>query len=203
MAAVVAIRAALHELLDDRSLRLLVGRIVIALEQLGRTAVDTTPVALVHDPPLPDGRMTPPTRRIDRPTLCVVDQGSKESPRRDPFDDCSRNRRPVVERAAITSYVQHDLGNHAGATAARECDQRVGSLLRDRRPPRRVRGRVRPVPPHQRVDATSECHGLSRWEPELADDHSVDVDVPPEAACLLLADLRLGGRFTPRPPRGE
>jgi hypothetical protein len=49
VAAVVAVRAALPEFLDDRSSRPLEGRIVVAFEEVGRAAVDTAAVALVHD----------------------------------------------------------------------------------------------------------------------------------------------------------
>jgi len=59
--AVVAVRTPLDEFLDDCSLRPFVRRIVIALEQLGRSAIATPPVAFVNHALLSCSRMAPAT----------------------------------------------------------------------------------------------------------------------------------------------
>ena len=42
---------------NDRSARLPVGRHMVVLEEVRRSAVDADPVALAHDPTLSDGRV--------------------------------------------------------------------------------------------------------------------------------------------------
>jgi hypothetical protein len=174
VAAVVAVRAALPEFLDDRSTRLLEGRIVVAFEEVGRAAVDTAAVALVHDAALTNRRMTAPTRRIDRPALRVMDQRPQERRRCDPLDDGARNRCPVIERAAIAPHVDNDLGDHPGAATGHQRDQRIRPLLRNRRPPRRVRGRARPVPAARSHRPHRSPPPHPRRKPKRTNDHPVE-----------------------------
>src|SRR5262245_7132449 len=200
MLAVMTDRTTSPELFDDRSLRLFVRRIVVALEEFRRTAVHTLPVALMHHSPLAARWMTMPARRVDRAALCVMDEHSDERRGSDPFRDGAGDRCSIVERAAVAAHVQHDLRDDAGAAALPQCDESIGALLRDRRPPRRVRGRVGTIPSHQRVDSARERRCISRWESKPADDHAIDVDVPREPTGLVLARLRLLRRLPTSPP---
>ena len=130
---------------------LLKPRVVIVLEEFGRTAVDTgRRVAFVYDTSLATCWVAMTTRCVDRTTLRVVDENPQERRGRDPLDDTSCDRRTVVEGASVAAHVQDDFGRHRRAAAPHELDQRVGPLLRDRRPtrPGRVRGRVSRLATH-------------------------------------------------------
>ena len=116
MFAVMTDRTTSPELFDDRSLRLFVRRIVVALEEFRRTAVHTLPVALMHHSPLAGRWMTMPARRVDRAALCVMDEHSDERRGSDPFHDGAGDRCSIVERAAVAAHVKNNLGHNPGAT---------------------------------------------------------------------------------------
>jgi len=66
MASAVAVPAPEPEFLDDGTATLFEVRIVVVLEERGRAAVDTHPIALPHNPALTSGRMPVPASRINR-----------------------------------------------------------------------------------------------------------------------------------------
>jgi hypothetical protein len=130
----VAVTALQPDLVDERSLRLLEGRIVVILQVLGRTALATTAVAFLHDALLACGRVTVAAGCVERTAVRVVDQRPKEGFRRDALDRGLGDWSPVVEGASVAAHVQDDLRREARTTFGEQLDECIGTLLGIGRP---------------------------------------------------------------------
>jgi hypothetical protein len=129
VAAVMTGRAAHRELVDNGVSGLLEVGIVVVAQQVGTAAIDTASVAFTHDAFLPSRGMSLLARRVDRPTLAIVDQCSHERVGHELLDDAAGDGSAVIERAAIAANVQHNLGENLGATVGDQAHKGVGALL--------------------------------------------------------------------------
>ena len=157
----VAVRASETKFVDDRSTALLPCRVVVVLEEVGRAAVDTAPIAFVYDTPLPSRWISVSARSIDRTTLRVVNQRPQEGGRRNADCDGLCHRGTVVHRAAVAAHVEYDLGRRATEAVTAQLEEHVGTLVGERWPPSgRVHGHVRPPLPQPPLDRRADIRHL-------------------------------------------
>ncbi len=170
------------------------------------TAVDACSVAFVHNPALTRRRMSPSPGRVDRTAFGIVYQRTKQGCGRNPLDDRTCERSAVVHCGAIAAYAQDYFGRDCCTSPSSKSDERVGTLLRERRPPRpvrRVRGRVGPATSNERVDGCHQRGAFERDEPEPSDNHAVDIDPPTLTTACMLASLGLCRRLALHLPGRE
>ncbi len=121
----VAGTAAWFEFGGDGVPGLVVGRVVVEFEQISALTVDAFMiVGFENDPFLAGGGVTSTVRRVDRPSLAVVDHHPYERVIESLTDRIVRDRCAVVEGGAIATNMDHE--------PARCCDQGTGE--RTRRP---------------------------------------------------------------------
>lgn len=82
--------------------RLEIG-LMVELEELARTAINTTPIAFQHHAFLSHRWVPMPTRCVDGPTFRIVNQCADETRWRNTFQNAPRDRCPIIERRAITT----------------------------------------------------------------------------------------------------
>ena len=87
LAGVVARRASEFEFGGDAVAGVVMGRVVVVLEEIGSSAIDAGSVAFSDQSLLAAGWVTSPVRGVDRVTLGVVDQGADERCVSDRFDN--------------------------------------------------------------------------------------------------------------------
>lgn len=126
--------AAGFELGGDGPVGLKVRRIVVEFEEFGLLTVDALVVVrFEHNSLLASGGMPPAIRRVDWSTRAVVNHHANKGLIEALADCVVGDRRPVVEGRAVAADMDYDLGDQVDVVAQKQQNERVGSLLCQRR----------------------------------------------------------------------